>query len=112
MGLQTILKVERIRDKSKDVKYYISSLDSKVKAKRFAYIIRSHWGIENSLHYCKDVIFNEDRSRLKTKNSAVNLSTMVSIVMNLLRQNNYSNLAQATRILSHDVYSLWNIISA
>jgi hypothetical protein len=37
---------------------------------------------------------------------------MVSIVMNILRQNNYSNLAQATRILAHDVYSLWNIISA
>jgi len=104
--------VERHRDKSKDIKYYISSLDSTIKAKRFAYIIRSHWGIENSLHYCKDVNFNEDRSRLKTKNSAVNLSTLVSIVLNILRQNNYSNLAQATRILAHDVYAIWNLLSA
>ena len=71
-GLNTVIKIESTRefknsDKSKEqaVRYYISSL--MVSAKEFQHIIRSHWCIENKLHWTLDVAFSEDQSRKEMK---------------------------------------------
>src|SRR5262249_28335770 len=57
-----------------EVRYFISSL--KPSAKRLARAIRSHWGIENGLHWVLDLYFAEDRNRARTGNAAANLALL------------------------------------
>jgi predicted transposase YbfD/YdcC len=67
-----------------EVRYFISSLQSN--AARIAMAIRSHWGIENGLHWVLDMYFADDRSRSRTGNAAANLGLMRRWVLSLLRQ--------------------------
>ncbi len=55
-------------------------------AKRFRVAVRSHWGIENSVHWVLDVGFREDESRKRKGDSAFNFSILRHIAMNLLRK--------------------------
>jgi len=55
--------------------------------------------IENGLHYIKDVVFMEDRLKIRTDNAPQNFSLLRSLVMNILRKNGYDNIMQATRLL-------------
>jgi len=89
-GLKSIIKIESIREfKNSDkpiekaTRYYISSLD--LTAKEFQYIIRSHWSIENKLHWSLDVAFMEDQSRKREENAAQNFSVLTKIALNLLK---------------------------
>ena len=65
------------------VRYYISSKTAS--AKYFHGAVRSHWGIENKLHWCMDVIFGEDNSRKQAENSAQNFSLVNKVALNLIR---------------------------
>lgn len=65
--------------------YYISSLPAD--AARIARAVKSHWEVENRLHWCLDVQLNEDQSRVRTGFAANNLAIVRHIVMNLLRLN-------------------------
>jgi hypothetical protein len=56
-------------------------------ARRIAQAVRSHWEVENRLHRCLDVQFNEDQSTVRTGFAANNLAVVRHIVMNLLRRN-------------------------
>lgn len=87
-GLTTFGIVQATREKegrsSTETRSYISSLP--MDAKRFAQSVRAHWGIENRLHWCLDVVFNEDQIRARVKNAAQNLAVVRRIALNLLRQ--------------------------
>ena len=65
------------------VRYYISSKTAN--AKYFHGAVRSHWGIENKLHWCMDVIFGEDNSRKQAENSAQNFSLVNKVALNMIR---------------------------
>ncbi len=67
-----------------ETRYYISSLAAT--AQRFGQAVRSHWGIENRLHWVLDVAFNEDKSRVRRDHGAKNLVVLRHIAANLLRQ--------------------------
>jgi predicted transposase YbfD/YdcC len=89
-NLNQIVKIESIREfKNSDKKtekatrYYISSLEDK--AVNYQEHIRSHWGVENKLHWTLDVAFSEDASRKRVGNSARNFSTLLKIALNLLK---------------------------
>ena len=45
--------------------------------------IRGHWLIENQVHWVKDVIFNEDKSKIRELQAARNLSLLYTIIMNV-----------------------------
>jgi len=66
--LKTIGMVERestTGDKTtKDRRYFICSIEAD--AATFAKAVRSHWEVENNLHWCLDVTFREDDSRIRT----------------------------------------------
>lgn len=79
-------------------------------ASEFAEGIRSHWSIENSLHYVKDVTFNEDRSKIISGNNPANMSIMRNIVINIFRENGYDNLKQAIRLLANNIKKLGGMI--
>lgn len=88
VGLQSIVMVActRIIDdkESKFVRYYISSLPSN--AERILQAVRSHWSIENKLHWVLDVALNEDRSRIRKDQAPENFAVLRHIALNLLKQ--------------------------
>jgi len=47
--------------------------------------VRSHWGVENRLHWVLDVSFGEDASTVRKDNAPQNLSLLKKIVLNLIR---------------------------
>ena len=51
----------------------------------FLTAIRSHWGIENSLHWVLDVIFREDYCRKRKKNAAENFNIIRKMALNIIR---------------------------
>ena len=65
-------------------RYYLVSLDGGVE--RFAHAVRSHWGIENQVHWVLDVAFDEDASRIRSGYAPENLSLVRHVALNLLRQ--------------------------
>lgn len=65
-------------------RYYLSSLEPD--AQRIAHAIRSHWGVENQVHWAMDVSFREDESRIRKENSPVNFALIRRLALNLLRQ--------------------------
>ncbi len=88
--------------------YYISSLVSK--ATTFALGIRQHWGIENRLHWVKDVVFGEDTAPLSNYNVATNWSIIRNIAINLARKGGYDSLTKAERFLAHDIDKLFLLL--
>lgn len=66
-----------------DVRYVISSLPPE--AASILHAVRTHWGIENGLHWCLDVTFREDASQIGLRNAAQNFSFLRRAAINLFR---------------------------
>jgi predicted transposase YbfD/YdcC len=111
-GIKSLIKVERTGTRAgkkyHEVVCYISSLI--LSAKEFALGIRGHWGIENRLHWVKDVVFNEDGSNIRAGNAPANLSIIKAIALNILRQNGHASITIATRYLSNDIDKLLRLV--
>jgi predicted transposase YbfD/YdcC len=69
---------------STEVRYYLNSIVMNVK--RFARCVRGHWAIENTLHWCLDMTFREDESRVRDRNTANNLAWLKRFGLSLLKQ--------------------------
>jgi predicted transposase YbfD/YdcC len=86
-GLQSVGVVEASREIngqcSVERRYYLSSLS--VDVKRFARAVRSHWSVENQLHWVLDVHFGEDQSRARTGYASENLATLRRWALNLIK---------------------------
>lgn len=86
-GLKCIGRVRAIREEkgksSDEIRYFISS--RKLEAAEFGKAVRSHWSIENSLHWVLDIVFRDDESRVRIRNAAANFVTLKHITLNMLR---------------------------
>ena len=86
-GLTSIVMIRSIREfeskQERETRYYISSLPANVE--KLAGAIRSHWAIENSLHWVMDMVFRDDECRIRKHNAPVNFTLVKHIAANLLR---------------------------
>ena len=87
-GLNGIVMVESTReigDKiERETRFYITSLAWL--ACQLGPVIRSHWAIENSLHWVMDMIFRDDEGRIRTQHAPANFTTLKHIAHNLIRK--------------------------
>jgi predicted transposase YbfD/YdcC len=107
-GLRAIGMVERERrvgaTLTVETRYYL--LSGAGDAASFGHAIRSHWGIENRVHWALDVTFREDESRVRSGDGAENLAILRHFALNLLRQEGTTKGSLATKrfraALDHD----------
>jgi predicted transposase YbfD/YdcC len=99
---QSIVRVCRettdgLGNKSKQVRDFISSLPAEVE--RLAGLIRGHWGIENRLHWCLDVTFQEDGSRMREGHGPENTALLRRLALSILKQDTpYSDSLRCKRL--------------
>lgn len=83
-ALICIRSTRTIKDKtSVEMRFYIAS--EKIGAKEYGLAIRSHWGIENKVHWQLDVSYGEDHSKVRKDNGPENASVLKRCTMNLLK---------------------------
>ena len=89
-GLAAIAKIVRTREfptkTTTETAYYL--LSTPLTAERCNAVVRSHWGVENQLHYCLDVSMNEDQARNRKDHSAHNLAVLRHMALNVMRRDN------------------------
>ena len=99
LEMTTIIRVEsqrQTKDKREfSTRYYISDL--KETAFQFYQRIRGYWGVENRVHYVRDVTQGEDKSRIRTTPLPQILAIARNLAMNLYRDAGFDNMAQAQR---------------
>ncbi len=92
--------------RTRETVYVITSLTStQASPQRLALIVRGHWGIENRIHYVRDVTFGEDASQIRTGHGPENMATLRNLAIGALRAAGYTNIAQARREMSYDTFN-------
>lgn len=80
--------------------YYLTSLNWDATALMAR--IRAHWGIENRLHWVKDVVLQEDAASIRQSAPASLMSILRNLAVSLFRAHGYPSLVKAIDLLSHD----------
>lgn len=89
--------------KSVEVVYLITSADpTDAPAATLAAWVQGHWGIENRLHWVRDVTFGEDDSQVRTGDAPRIMATLRNTVISLLRRAGWDNIATALRHHARD----------
>lgn len=89
-SITKIVSTRTLKDRKTktETRYYISSLSAN--AEQIGKVIRSHWGIENKLHWVLDVAFKEDYARNRKDHSAENVAILRRMAMNMIKKENSS----------------------
>jgi len=103
-GLKTLIEVQSerryrrggIEKLEKETRYYISSLETT--AEDFARRIRGYWGVENKVHYVRDMTQGEDASRVRMNDLPHLFAIARDLALNLYRTAGFTNMAQAQRL--------------
>ena len=93
-----------------ETRWYISNLE--VDAKTFLHIIRSHWRIENSLHYVKDIAYQEDFDRTRTGQIPYVKTLLRNCAINLQSINNITNKTLSRKLFAWGILDVFSLRSA
>jgi len=86
---------------SRETSYLITSLSQEqASPQRLLRLIRGHWGIENRLHWVRDVDFDEDRSQVRCGSGPQVMAALRNCVIGVLRAKGVRNIAAARRTLA------------
>jgi predicted transposase YbfD/YdcC len=106
-GVRQVFKLERqfthlkSGEVSTQVVYGITSCDAEMaSAEQLLAWTRQYWGIENGLHYRRDVTLKEDATRMSQPTLAATMATLNNFVVSLAQKLGYANLASARRIFN------------
>jgi predicted transposase YbfD/YdcC len=102
-GLKTLIRVESHRqvyrawvvEVSSETRYYVASFTDTAQA--IGDRIRGYWGVENKVHYVRDVTQGEDASRIRTAPLIQIWAIARNLALNLYRDKGFDNMAQAQR---------------
>ena len=95
--------VTRAGKKNVEVVYLITSADARTATpSTLAVWVQGHWGIENRLHWVRDVTFDEDRSQIRTGAAPQVMATLRNVAISLLRLAGWTNIAHALRHHARD----------
>ncbi len=87
-GLNAVIVIDSIRDFGdkieRETRFYITSLV--LLANLIGPIVRSHWAVENSLHWVMDMVFRDDECRVRTEHAPANFTTIKHMAHNLIRK--------------------------
>lgn len=108
--VETVIKLTGIRQGKpyKREGYYISSFCAT--GQEFDQGIRTHWKVENGLHWTKDVVLKKDISRIRTGNAPENRSVMRNLVISVFHKAGYKSLTQAQRLVCNDIKKLLQLL--
>ena len=98
---KVIARIDSVRQvkgkaSSMEQRYYIAS--RQLAPMELAEAVRSHWGIENKLHWVLDVTMKEDASSVRIDNAPENLSLLKKIILNLLRMDTTDKVKSSLRL--------------
>jgi predicted transposase YbfD/YdcC len=83
--------------------YAVTDLDfDDITPGKLADAIRAHWGIENRLHWVRDVTLAEDLSQIRTGNAPAAIATLRNLAISLHRLSGADNIAAASRHVSRN----------
>jgi predicted transposase YbfD/YdcC len=113
--LKSVVVVESTRESGdkieREMRFYITSLV--LAANKLGPIVRSHWMVENGLHWVMDMIFRDDECRLRTDNAPANFTTVKHMSHNLLRKaSTKDSLRLRRKVAAWDDDFLANLIAA
>jgi predicted transposase YbfD/YdcC len=80
-----------------ETRYYITSLDGN--AQTFGHAVRSHWCVENAVHWRLDVVFREDASHLRVGKGPKNMAILRRLALNLLHREQSKKRSMQTKRL-------------
>ena len=75
---------ETVEKTTTETAYYL--LSSPMSGERLNEVVRSHWGVENRLHWRLDVVMNEDQDRTRLGNGAQNLAVLRHMAINVMQK--------------------------
>ena len=90
-------RVEQKGSVSMETRYAITSLGRETGPGKLLEYVRGHWGIENRLHYVRDVTLGEDASQVRTGAAPQVMAALRNVVLGLLRSGGETNIAAAIR---------------
>jgi predicted transposase YbfD/YdcC len=102
-------RIEKNNVVAEERHYHITSLTD---VEEYATSARSHWGVESSLHWCLDVTFREDHSRMRADHTAENFAVVRHIALSVLKNmDDKMSIARRRRHCAYDDDYLEKVVS-